>query len=331
MDTFSVSYATATVTRPTLPWRRIALEAVGYAPDSLRGRVAKRRKDVKTLTTVQQLDAHLARAAELFPRSDDEARRFLSGFEFAAPQMPADPFSPEYAKAQWELYRKISGRDRYDTTNEEVDIDLERCVQSPYPYSTGSSAQVADQLAVCSFIFRLLNPQPGQRIVEFGPGWGNLTVPLAMMSVDITAVEVSPTFAELLRRRAAGNDHLTVVESGMLDFKAEGRFGAALFFESFHHCSDHLEMLHHLRSIVSEDGVVMFAAEPVTWMPYPWGLRLDGLSLWCTRSYGWLELGFDNRYFDEALKRAGWRNVRRERSRSLTPLADVILARRTAI
>ena len=316
------------MTRPAPPWRPVALELIGYVPDRVRSRIARRRHHVKTLTNEKELDEHLAKAAELFATSDDAARRYLAGFEFAAPELPADPFSEEYAIAQWDLYRRISGRDTYSTSNEETDIDPAGCVAAPYPYSTGSADQVADQLLACGFIIRLLNPQPNQRIVEFGSGWGNLTIPLVMMSVDTTAVEVSPSFGELLRRRAGDNRHLTVVESDMLGFTTRDPFDAALFFESFHHCANHLEMLASLQAIVKNDGMVMFAAEPITHLPYPWGLRLDGLSLWCTRTYGWLELGFDNHYFQQALERSGWKTLQRRRSRSLTPLADVIMARR---
>jgi 2-polyprenyl-3-methyl-5-hydroxy-6-metoxy-1,4-benzoquinol methylase len=315
------------MSHPVLPWRNVALELVGYAPDSLRRRAAHLRRRVTTLTSDQELDRHLDRAAELFPHDDDAARRYLAGFELAAPPMPPDPFSSDYVAAQWDLYRRVAQRDRYETANEESEIELGRCVQAPYPYSTGSCGQVADQLAACSWIVRLLAPRPGQRIVEFGPGWGNLTLQLAMMGVEVTAVEVSPAFGELLRRRAAGNQQLTVVCCDMLEFEARQRYDAAVFFESFHHCSDHLAMLKRLRSTVRDDGVVVLAAEPVTSMPYPWGLRLDGLSLWCTRRYGWLELGFSGRYFDEALRRTGWVSERR-RSRSMTALADVIIARR---
>jgi 2-polyprenyl-3-methyl-5-hydroxy-6-metoxy-1,4-benzoquinol methylase len=316
------------MSHPALPWKTIGLELVGVAPDSLRRRIHKARNGVTTLTTEHELDVRLAQAAELFDRDDDEARRFLTGLEFAAPPMPADPFSREYIAAQWDLYRKIAGRDSYQTTNESNDIDLDLSVSNPYPYSTGSSIQVADQLAACSFIVRLLGSRPGQSIVEFGPGWGNLTIALAMMSIDITAVEVNTMFCEVLRRRSSGNEHLKVVHSDMLSFQADHPFDVALFFESFHHCSDHMEMLHSLRSTVTHQGSLVFAAEPITWMPYPWGLRLDGLSLWSIRRYGWLELGFTNRYFDQALIRTGWRGDR-SRSRSMSPLADVLLARRT--
>ena len=76
--------------------------------------------------------------------------------------------------------------------------------------------------------------------------------------------------------------------------RADAPFDAAIFYESFHHCADHLAMLERLHGIVGPAGRVLFAAEPVAPMAYPWGPRLDGYSLWSTRTYGWLELGFDH-------------------------------------
>jgi hypothetical protein len=114
----------------------------------------------------------------------------------------------------------------------------------------------------------------------------------------------------------------------MLAFEPERPFDAAVFFESFHHCDDHHAMLARLQRVVAPSGVVAFAAEPIGNLPYPWGLRLDGLSLWCVRQYGWLELGFTERYFAEALGRHGWRAERR-RNPAMGPLADVRLATRT--
>ena len=92
----------------------------------------------------------------------------------------------------------------------------------------------------------------------------------------------------------------------MLGFTAEEPFDAAVFFESFHHCADHLAMLRRLHDIVRPGGAVLFASEPVQHLDYPWGPRLDGLSVWSSRTYGWLELGFDCAYFDRALAHTGW-------------------------
>ena len=63
-----------------------------------------------------------------------------------------------------------------------------------------------------------------------------------------------------------------------------------------------------------------------------WTIRgareLDGLSVWSSRTHGWLELGFDVGYFDRALSRTGWTG-RRVRLGAHTAEPDVIVARAT--
>ncbi len=132
---------------------------------------------------------------------------------------------------------------------------------------------------------------------------------------DVTAVEVDPQFCQLIERRCPDQSRLTVTRQDMLAFEPDGSYDAAVFFESFHHCADHLAMLQKLHSIVRPGGAVYFASEPVQPMPYPWGPRLDGLSLWSTRTYGWLELGFAMDYFDLALARTGWHAERHQMAR----------------
>ncbi len=148
-------------------------------------------------------------------------------------------------------------------------------------------------------------------MVEFGPGWGNVTADMVATGLDVTAVEVDENFCRLVAERAHGPGRLEVEQADMLTFFAGERYDAAVFYESFHHCADHLEMLRHLHGIVRPEGAVLFAAEPVQHLDYPWGPRLDGLSVWSSRTHGWLELGFDQRYFDKALARTGWRGERR--------------------
>jgi SAM-dependent methyltransferase len=113
----------------------------------------------------------------------------------------------------------------------------------------------------------------------------------------------------------------------MLDFAPRERFDAAVFFESFHHCSDHIRLLRRLHDVIADDGLVAFAAEPITDFPFPWGLRLDGMSAWSTRRFGWLELGFDTSYFLRTLLRLGW-SPKRHRS-DASHYADVIIARKS--
>ena len=165
-----------------------------------------------------------------------------------------------------------------------------------------------------------------RHVIEFGPGWGNLTSDLVATGLDVTAVELDEKFCRLITQRCDGPGRVTVVPGDMLAFAGEERFDAAIFFESFHHCADHLVMLRRLHEIVRPGGAVLFAAEPIQKLDYPWGPRLDGLSVWSSRTHGWLELGFDCAYFDHALARTGW-SGRRVRLGASPGEPDVIVAR----
>ena len=88
----------------------------------------------------------------------------------------------------------------------------------------------------------------------------------------------------------------------------EDKFDAILFFESFHHSFDHFATIAHCRDRLATGGKIVFAAEPITnAFAIPWGVRLDGMSLWSIRKSGWLELGFREDYFIDAMRRSGFR------------------------
>jgi 16S rRNA (adenine1518-N6/adenine1519-N6)-dimethyltransferase len=68
-------------------------------------------------------------------------------------------------------------------------------------------------------IVDLIDPQPGQALVEIGPGLGALTWPLLQRCRALTVIELDRDLAARLRQRDAG---LTVVEADVLkvDFNA---------------------------------------------------------------------------------------------------------------
>ena len=223
------------------------------------------------------------------------------------------PSRKSYRQAQLALYRDVAGRD-YDTANEVTAFDIEAAVRRPFPYSTGSSVTTGEQLMAVGWLVRAMALPPGSRIVEFGPGWGNTTLALARLGHHVTVVDIEPHFCELIRRRAAQEGvEVEVVQDDFLWAERCGqRFDAALFYECFHHCADHLRLLRALREAVVPDGRVFFAGEPITRdFPMPWGLRIDGNSLWAIRKNGWLELGFRDDYFARALGECGWYGLRR--------------------
>jgi SAM-dependent methyltransferase len=285
---------------------------------------------VREIITLGELDRELARAEAAFGVSDDEGRKVLDGFAYVCPEpFPSDPYSEEYREAQMRVYAQVSGRATYDARVEEhSEFDLAAAKRRPFPYLTSSAETVGTHLMAYGFMIRNLGVPPASRLVEFGPGWGNLTLHLAQMGHRVTAVEIEPAFCELIRDRAAraGVD-LEIVQRDMLAFRPEAPYAAAIFFGTFHHCVDHLRMLRNLADIVTPDGVLVFGDEPVGSYPHPWALRLDGLSVWSTRRHGWLELGFDTSYFLRTLLLFGW--LPRRRSLDKCDPADLIVARRS--
>ena len=71
---------------------------------------------------------------------------------------------------------------------------------------------------VLGAIVDLIDPQPGQALVEIGPGLGALTWPLLQRCGALTVIELDRDLAARLRRR----DGLTVIEADVLkvDFDA---------------------------------------------------------------------------------------------------------------
>ena len=67
-------------------------------------------------------------------------------------------------------------------------------------------------------IIKAISPQPGERLVEIGPGLGAMTLPLRARCDALTVIELDRDLAERLRRRG----DLDVVESDVLkvDFAA---------------------------------------------------------------------------------------------------------------
>ena len=70
-------------------------------------------------------------------------------------------------------------------------------------------------------IVRAINPQPGEPLVEIGPGLGALTNPVVERSQHLTVIELDRDLAARLRKRS----ELTVIESDVLkvDFGALSR------------------------------------------------------------------------------------------------------------
>jgi SAM-dependent methyltransferase len=284
-------------------------------------------REARAVRDLGELDKWIRLADEAYARSEEEGLRCVQSFRFEWNRsLPRDPYSTEYREAQLELYRHLSGRNEYSVEHEYSGVDVNAALESPYPYSTRSPRIAGEYLIALGFLLKSLPLPERARIIDFGAGWGHTTDALLALGFDVTAVEVDPGFAELLRRKLANRRGSRIVEIDMLGLEVEQPVDAALFFEAFHHCADHVSMLEKLRAVVRPAGWLVLAGEPIGDFEMPWGVRLDGQSLYSMRKHGWLELGFETNYLISTLKRFGWL-PRRVRS-SLAPAADVIIAQR---
>ena len=271
---------------------------------------------MQIVSTIEELERKLAECGDaLINGSDDAMRAVFSTFrmDFSG-QAPPDPFSHAYRDFQMALYERIAGKP-YVVANEATLFNATDRWHRPFPFYTESTTTAGNHLGAIAFLLRTLDVPVGARMLEFGPGWGSTTIMLAQLGMQVTAVEIERNFCEVIRARAAQNQVAIDVVEGDFFFAEDVTepYDAVVFFECFHHCHDHVRLLRALHHALKPGGTIYFASEPIVRdYPLPWGLRMDGESLWAIRNFGWLELGYDEAYFREVLRRTGWTAEKRE-------------------
>ena len=283
-----------------------------------------RQQHRHTVASLDELDSRLDSAERAFAQSHDAGLRVLNSFRYRPPtDLPTDADSCEYRERQLDFYRQLSGNSDYSASRSELSIvNADTGPSGLYPYSTRSPKSVGEQLLALGHAIETMSLPPGSRVTEFGSGWGHLTVQLALIGHAVTAVEINPLMAEIISAQATRNDvQIDVHVCDMVEHISPKPIDAAVFFESFHHCFDFHRLLDRLDQSVSDRGIIALIAEPVGPFPFPWGLRLDGLSLWSIRREGWCELGFSTAYFKRLVESRGWRPRRhRQRCSRLTDI-----------
>jgi 16S rRNA (adenine1518-N6/adenine1519-N6)-dimethyltransferase len=72
--------------------------------------------------------------------------------------------------------------------------------------------------SVIARIIALINPQPGQPIVEIGPGRGALTLPLAQSGADLYAIEFDRDLIPRLTDKLADCDNCHIIQTDFLHY-----------------------------------------------------------------------------------------------------------------
>ncbi|AMO56327.1 hypothetical protein GZ77_05890 [Endozoicomonas montiporae] len=227
-----------------------------------------------------------------------------------------DPFSKEYQSAVMEIYRDVRGKECIEYAPEKDEQAV--LPEGSNPHINSSVWEMQNTNLVSEFfhswgqILKHLDAQPGHKVLEYGPGTGQMLLFLARCGVKAYGVDVNESYLNLIRQQSTDLRLDVKTDKGVFGEGFEGeKFDRVLFFEAFHHAFDFETLLLKLHDRLNPNGKIVFCGEPIlkgndNAVPYPWGLRLDGLSVYCIRKNGWMELGFQHDTFIEALNRCGW-------------------------
>lgn len=219
-----------------------------------------------------------------------------------------DPFSTLYLTNVRRIYEEM--REGVYDVNDEANT-LEYSLTEPSPYNSRHPNLIGHHIGSIVTVVRDIGKSPPARVLDLGFGAGDTSLMLARCGFKVDAVDINQRFVELLKYwsdRLHVKDRINVLalpfdQIGSLD----GSYDVILFFESFHHSLDHAALVAELETKLNDDGVIIFAGEPIyDHFPIPWGLRhAEGLATYCIRKFGWMELGFQTSYFLELLERNG--------------------------
>ncbi len=122
-------------------------------------------------------------------------------------------------------------------------------------------------------IVECIAPQPGERVVEIGPGEGALTMPLLRAAGKLTAIELDRDLIEPLREKAQRVGELEIISADVLtvDFSAlahgtplriVGNLPYNISTPILFHCLDYAASIHDMHFMLQKEVVDRMAATP---------------------------------------------------------------------
>lgn len=231
-------------------------------------------------------------------------------------QYDLDPFSAAYKEQQLRLWRQVAGS---EAAYEAVENEQYSGAKAGGPFSraaifrNGSAAHASDHIGAISNILRHSGVRAGSRVLEFGPGFGEIAFTFARLGAIVDAVDINSVYCDAINTMSRLAEVPLKAHVGLFgDNPRPGvLYDLIYFYEAFHHSADFTDLIHKLKLLLAPRGSILLAGEPIhpraiPALPYPWGLRLDEASVATTRAYGWMELGFEETFITDLFTRLGF-------------------------
>lgn len=217
-----------------------------------------------------------------------------------------NPLSDAYHEQQLQLWSVITQRDEYKPEIDEDTPEIAHAdaIDRPAFYAQGDTYVAGDHLMALGHILRQSALKSGQRALEYGAGFGQIALAFARSGIQVDTVDINKSFSDAVNKAGAHHNAPLTAHVGAFGFNPAGQdeaYDLIYFYESFHHCFDFKQVIPMLFKMLKPGGKVFLAGEPIakgpeSWMPYPWGIRLDGENVSVMRQRGWMELGFQEEF-----------------------------------
>lgn len=158
--------------------------------------------------------------------------------------------------------------------------------------------------------------KPGAKILEVGAATGRYSITLAKMGYDVTAVEITPSYVEIMKRKSRRLKNFRCMVGDALDLSAfgDGSFDIVLCLGPIYHLfnnRDRQRAINESVRVAKRGGVCMFAYIPHSSIMIDYALKYGHVAdLWksCDKRTGALkdslEEIFSTIYFEEFKKLA---------------------------
>lgn len=259
----------------------------------------------------EDLDAFVVESDRLGGPGHPDCEAYWRGFAYhpvTKIDQQLDPYSHAYCEQQLALYRELSGRHFDQAVNEHTWLDVAKHAAAPNPYDHPDPAGLALHIIRLAKAIRLAGIRRDGELLDMGAGWGLSSEVAAYVGLRVTAVDINPLFINLIRTRV-GKSRLPIeaVASAFEDFEPRRTYDGVLFYECLHHALRPWDLLERLASNLTVDGRFILAGEPINslWWKH-WGMRLDPLSIYCIRKFGWFETGWSISFVQDMFERMGF-------------------------
>ncbi len=217
-----------------------------------------------------------------------------------------DPYSEAYINEQLALHRELSGREFNQEENELCPFDMKTHARAINPYDHPDPSILAMHLGRLTRALAMSGSRKNARMLDMGCGWGLSSEMGAYLGFKVTAVDISPNFVDLVNARAKRSGWpIHAVQSTFETYKPEPEAELILFYECLHHAVRVWDVIATMAHALSAPrGKLLLVGEPITdewWIN--WGLRLDPLSVYCMRKFGWFESGWSRPFLEDCFRR----------------------------